>query len=81
MVCEAGSERGTGAYSWKEKMQKVDLTTVENFEPTIFIYDNYPGGIGFSESLFQRHEECLARHLRDWAVAVVNSAARPASAL
>jgi len=52
---------GTGAYSWKEKMQKVDLTTVENFEPTIFIYDNYPGGIGFSELLFQRHEELLGQ--------------------
>jgi DEAD/DEAH box helicase domain-containing protein len=42
-------------------MQKVDLTTVENFEPTIFIYDNYPGGIGFSELLFQRHEELLGQ--------------------
>jgi DEAD/DEAH box helicase domain-containing protein len=30
-------------------------------EPTIFIYDNYPGGIGFSEPLFGMHEELLVR--------------------
>ena len=27
----------------------------------IFIYDNYPGGIGFSAPLFQMHDELLAR--------------------
>jgi DEAD/DEAH box helicase domain-containing protein len=30
-------------------------------EPRIFIYDNYPGGIGFSEPLFQMHENLLTR--------------------
>jgi DEAD/DEAH box helicase domain-containing protein len=30
-------------------------------EPRIFIYDNYPGGIGFSEPLFQMHDSLLAR--------------------
>jgi DEAD/DEAH box helicase domain-containing protein len=28
--------------------------------PKIFIYDNYPGGIGFSEPLFRMHDELLA---------------------
>ena len=28
-------------------------------EPSIFIYDNYPGGIGFSEPLFDMHDELL----------------------
>ena len=28
--------------------------------PRIFIYDNYPGGIGFSAPLFRMHEELLA---------------------
>lgn len=28
---------------------------------TIFLYDNYPGGIGFSEPLFSMHDELLAR--------------------
>jgi DEAD/DEAH box helicase domain-containing protein len=29
--------------------------------PTIFLYDNYPSGIGFSEPLFGMHESLLAR--------------------
>jgi DEAD/DEAH box helicase domain-containing protein len=29
--------------------------------PRIFIYDNYPGGIGFSQPLFAMHAELLAR--------------------
>ena len=30
-------------------------------EPTIFLYDNYPGGIGFSEPLHAMHDQLLAR--------------------
>jgi DEAD/DEAH box helicase domain-containing protein len=30
-------------------------------EPTIFLYDSYPGGIGFSEPLFAMHDALLAR--------------------
>ena len=30
-------------------------------EPTIFIYDNYPGGIGFSEPLFGMHADLVAK--------------------
>jgi DEAD/DEAH box helicase domain-containing protein len=28
----------------------------EFFEPNLYLYDDYPGGIGFSEPLFQNHE-------------------------
>jgi DEAD/DEAH box helicase domain-containing protein len=30
-------------------------------DPTIFLYDNFPGGIGFSEPLFGMHEALIAR--------------------
>lgn len=30
------------------------------FDPTIFIFDAYPGGIGFSDLLFEQHERLLA---------------------
>ncbi len=30
-------------------------------EPTVFLYDNYPGGIGFSEPLFGMHGQLLDR--------------------
>ena len=29
-------------------------------EPRIFLYDSYPGGIGFSEPLFGMHDALLA---------------------
>jgi DEAD/DEAH box helicase domain-containing protein len=33
--------------------------TAGTLAQTIFIYDNYPGGIGFSEPLFRMHDELL----------------------
>ena len=30
-------------------------------EPRVFVYDNYPGGVGFSEPLFRMHADLLAR--------------------
>jgi DEAD/DEAH box helicase domain-containing protein len=44
------------------------LSTIEaptlSDEPRIFVYDNYPGGVGFSEPLFRMDEE-LRRRTRD----------------
>jgi DEAD/DEAH box helicase domain-containing protein len=31
------------------------------FEPNLYLYDAYPGGIGFSEPLFRAHEILLRR--------------------
>ena len=33
----------------------VDRTVKEFFEPNLYLYDAYPGGIGFSEPLFRAH--------------------------
>jgi DEAD/DEAH box helicase domain-containing protein len=30
-------------------------------EPNVFIYDSYPGGIGFSAPLYAMHDELLAK--------------------
>jgi DEAD/DEAH box helicase domain-containing protein len=38
-----------------------EAKTLSTVAPTIFIYDNFPGGIGFSEPLFQMHQDLLAR--------------------
>jgi len=35
--------------------------TTDAFDPTIFLFDAYPGGIGFSDLLFSRHDELLAQ--------------------
>ena len=42
------------AASWGASVQDGD-------EPRVFIYDNYPGGIGFSEPLFRMHADLVAR--------------------
>ncbi|MBN2369130.1 MAG: DUF1998 domain-containing protein, partial [Vicinamibacteria bacterium] len=36
----------------------------EDYEPNVFIYDNYPGGIGLSEPLYRLHERLLGESLR-----------------
>ncbi|MBI3099597.1 MAG: DEAD/DEAH box helicase [Planctomycetes bacterium] len=41
--------------------ESVALASLPTFEPTIFLYDNYPGGIGFSPLLFDSHDELLSR--------------------
>jgi DEAD/DEAH box helicase domain-containing protein len=38
----------------------ISLDSVDGDEK-IFLYDNYPGGIGFSEPLFRLHDELLAK--------------------
>ena len=43
----------------------VSAIRVDDFDPTIFIFDAYPGGIGFSDLLFASHDRLLAaaKHL------------------
>jgi DEAD/DEAH box helicase domain-containing protein len=36
----------------------------EAASPRVFIYDNYPGGIGFSEPLYRMHDELIAASRR-----------------
>ena len=36
------------------------VPTIDAFDPTIFLFDAYPGGIGFSDLLFERHDALLA---------------------
>jgi DEAD/DEAH box helicase domain-containing protein len=37
----------------------IDAGEPDGSSPRIFIYDNYPGGIGFSKPLYRMHEELL----------------------
>jgi DEAD/DEAH box helicase domain-containing protein len=47
----AGADESTGGRT---------LTMVDAFDPTLFIFDAYPGGIGFSELLFHEHDRLLS---------------------
>jgi DEAD/DEAH box helicase domain-containing protein len=37
----------------------IDAGEPDGASPRVFIYDNYPGGIGFSQPLFRLHEELI----------------------
>ena len=39
-------------------------TDADTFNPTVYVYDNYPGGIGFSEPLYAMDDE-LRRRTRE----------------
>jgi DEAD/DEAH box helicase domain-containing protein len=38
----------------------ISINSEDPASPTIFVYDNYPGGIGFSAPLYEVHDELLA---------------------
>ncbi|MDQ7821411.1 MAG: DEAD/DEAH box helicase [Candidatus Eremiobacteraeota bacterium] len=42
---------------------ELPVDSLERFEPTIFLYDDYPGGIGFSPLLYDYHGTLLSRSL------------------
>ncbi len=35
------------------------VVRIDEFDPTVFIFDSYPGGIGFSELLYREHKNML----------------------
>ncbi|HDP67801.1 MAG TPA: DEAD/DEAH box helicase [Candidatus Marinimicrobia bacterium] len=54
------TERGIYTPATKESPSiKLNPDELTKFQPTIFIYDNYPGGIGFTQLLFDSHEELI----------------------
>lgn len=52
--------RAPGVAALAEERER-RLEGLARFEPTVFLYDNYPGGIGFSPELYDLFPELLAR--------------------
>lgn len=46
------SRDSKGGYSFVSTPDEISREQMDLFEPTLFIYDNYPGGMGFSHQLF-----------------------------
>ena len=44
--------------------EEMMFTADEAFEPNIFVYDNFPGGIGLSPSLFELEKKLLEQCLK-----------------
>jgi DEAD/DEAH box helicase domain-containing protein len=56
---EARVERGAARLGLKRAPQAPPA----DYEPNVFLYDNYPGGIGLSEPLYRLHARLLAESL------------------
>lgn len=48
----------------KAREGDVPVEALASFRPTIFLYDNYPGGVGFSQALYDLHAPLMSRALR-----------------
>jgi DEAD/DEAH box helicase domain-containing protein len=57
---DIGISIGAGDQGEEERTRGGHPVSISD-EPRIFVYDNYPGGIGFSTPLFEMHDELLAR--------------------
>ncbi len=53
------SREGKGLYRSVDGEDRLTPDTMEEFEPTIFLYESYPGGVGFSTQIFDEHEGLL----------------------
>ena len=65
--CEWFVKKGAGEFrvsSKREDNKALKLDSIAVFEPAIYIYDNYPGGIGFSPVLFREHSGLLTKSKR-----------------
>jgi DEAD/DEAH box helicase domain-containing protein len=58
---DIGISIGSGAHGDEPDLTRAGQPLTLSDEPRIFVYDNYPGGIGFSEPLFGMHHELLER--------------------
>ncbi|MGI8785414.1 MAG: DEAD/DEAH box helicase [Acidobacteriota bacterium] len=58
------TREGLGVFSPSGQPAALDLDSQRRFEPTLFLYDNHPAGVGFSAKLYETHEALLVRALQ-----------------
>ncbi|MGH9236834.1 MAG: DEAD/DEAH box helicase [Vicinamibacterales bacterium] len=58
---DIGISIGSGEQGDDTDLNRAGFPAKLSDQPRIFVYDNYPGGIGFSQPLFAMHDELLGR--------------------
>jgi DEAD/DEAH box helicase domain-containing protein len=58
---DVGISIGSGEVGDDTDLNRGGIPATLSSEPRIFVYDNYPGGIGFSEPLFRMSRDLLVR--------------------
>jgi DEAD/DEAH box helicase domain-containing protein len=59
LMCD-GHDIGTAIEAHNQRPANPESQMANHDDVRVFVYDNYPGGIGFSAPLFQMHDELLA---------------------
>lgn len=57
------SREGKGLYQSADADNRLAPEAIEQFEPTVFLYESYPGGVGFSTQIFDDHKQLLRETL------------------
>jgi DEAD/DEAH box helicase domain-containing protein len=57
------SREGKGLYGTADGDDRLAPEAIEPFEPTVFLYESYPGGVGFSPQVFDDHRGLLQETL------------------
>ncbi len=58
---DIGISIGSGEQGEETDLNRAGFPAKVSDQPRIFVYDNYPGGIGFSAPLFAMHDDLLTR--------------------
>ena len=58
------SKESKGIYTSFNAPEEIPKERMDLFEPTLFLYDNYPGGMGFSHQLFDDTRKLLEKTMR-----------------
>jgi DEAD/DEAH box helicase domain-containing protein len=58
------SKNSKGIYTSFNAPEEIPKERIDLFEPTLFLYDNYPGGMGFSHQLFDDTRVLLEKTMR-----------------
>jgi len=61
---QAEWEKGKREKGEMGQQSKIQNLKYKIFEPNIYLYDKYPGGVGFSEPLYRMNDSLLANTLR-----------------
>ena len=58
---DIGISIGSGEQGDETDLNRAGVPAKVSDQPRIFVYDNYPGGIGFSQPLYAMHDDLLTR--------------------
>lgn len=76
--CAVADQTGRGQLRGVEEGDTATVELLQTFVPTVYLYDNFPGGVGLSEPLCCARPSCCNARTSWCGVAIAAPVARPA---